>query len=88
MELREKSRVFFQKHWLRIAGLATGVLGGYLYYYYVGCVTGTCPITSNPYRMMLYGAVMGYLLFDLFSKDNRGKSKNKNERNASQEKRD
>ncbi|MDD3909129.1 MAG: DUF6132 family protein [Proteiniphilum sp.] len=31
---------------------------------------GTCPITSNPYRMMLYGAVVGYLLFELFTGDN------------------
>ena len=69
MELKEKSRNFFQKHWLRLTGIAIGMLGGYLYYYYVGCVTGTCPITSNPYRMMLYGALMGYLLFDLFSKE-------------------
>ncbi len=70
MELMSKSKLFFKKHWLRIAGLAIGMLGGYLYYYYVGCVSGTCPITSNPYRMMLYGAVVGYLLFDIFSKDN------------------
>jgi len=60
---------FLIKHWLRITGVATGILAGYLYYYYVGCVSGTCPITSNPYRMMIYGAVMGYLLFDLFSRD-------------------
>lgn len=60
---------FFFKHWLKIAGLATGALGGYLYYYYVGCVSGTCPITSNPYRMMIYGAVLGFLLFDMFSGD-------------------
>ena len=60
---------FLIKYWLRIAGVATGILAGYLYYYYVGCVSGTCPITSNPYRMMIYGAVMGYLLFDLFSRD-------------------
>ena len=60
---------FFLKHWLKIAGLTTGALGGYLYYYYVGCVSGTCPITSNPYRMMIYGAVLGFLLFDMFSGD-------------------
>lgn len=60
---------FFLKHWLKIAGLATGALGRYLYYYYVGCVSGTCPITSNPYRMMIYGAVLGFLLFDMFSGD-------------------
>jgi hypothetical protein len=60
-------KAFLIKHWLKIAGVTVGVLGGYLYYYYVGCVSGTCPITSNPYRMMIYGAVMGYLLFDMFS---------------------
>lgn len=58
---------FFNKHWLKILGALIGVLGGYLYYYHVGCVTGTCPITSNPYRMMLYGALIGYLFFDMFS---------------------
>lgn len=60
-------KAFLIKHWLKIAGVTVGVLGGYLYYYYVGCVSGTCPITSNPYRMMIYGALMGYLLFDMFS---------------------
>jgi len=62
-------KVFLVKHWLKFAGVATGLLGGWLYYYFVGCLSGTCPITSNPYRMMLYGAVIGYLLFDIFSKD-------------------
>ncbi len=65
---------FFLQHWLKIAGLATGILGGYLYYYYVGCVSGTCSISSNPYKMMFFGAIMGYLLFDMFSGD---KSKKK-----------
>ena len=65
---------FLLKHWLRFAGVATGLLGGWLYYYYVGCLSGTCPITSNPYKMMLYGSVMGYLLFDIFSKDATGKN--------------
>lgn len=60
-------KAFLIKHWLKIVGVTVGVLGGYLYYHYVGCVSGTCPITSNPYRMMIYGAVMGYLLFDMFS---------------------
>jgi hypothetical protein len=64
---------FLLKHWLKFAGVATGILGGWLYYFYVGCVSGTCPITSNPYKMMLYGAVMGYLLFDIFSKDTKKK---------------
>lgn len=71
-------RDFFKKHWLRIAGILVGVLGGYLYYHYVGCLSGTCPITSNPYRMMLYGAIVGYLLFDLFSSNKNPKKVSEN----------
>ena len=44
-------KAFFTKHWLKITGLITGAIGGYLYYYFDGCVSGTCPITSNPYKM-------------------------------------
>lgn len=66
-------KAFLIKHWLKIAGVTVGALGGYLYYYYVGCLSGTCPITSNPYRMMIYGALIGYLLFDMFSPKNRPK---------------
>ncbi len=57
---------FLTKHWLKIVGIIVGAIGGYAYYHFVGCVTGTCPITSNPYRMMIYGAIIGYLLFDIF----------------------
>lgn len=64
---------FLKKHWLRIAGILAGIIVGYVYYYYVGCLSGTCPITSNPYRMMIYGAIVGYLLFDLFSNDKKPK---------------
>lgn len=60
---------FLLKHWLKIAGIATGAISGYVYYYYIGCLSGTCPITSNPYRMIIYGALLGFLLFDLFSDD-------------------
>lgn len=35
---------------------------GYAYHRFVGCRTGTCPITANPYISTVYGAVMGYLL--------------------------
>ncbi|HRZ98620.1 MAG TPA: DUF6132 family protein, partial [Paludibacter sp.] len=36
--------------------------------YFVGCQSVTCPITSNPYISIAYGALMGYLLLDLFKK--------------------
>lgn len=32
---------------------------GYMYYYFVGCNSGTCPITSTWYITTLYGAVFG-----------------------------
>ena len=59
---------FLKKNILPIIGLLVGAAGGYLYYYYVGCASGTCPLTSNPYISVLYGALMGFLLFDLFKK--------------------
>jgi hypothetical protein len=51
---------------LLIAGIITGSIGGYLYYHYVGCASGTCPITSRPINSTLYGAVLGGLLFSMF----------------------
>lgn len=59
---------FLLKHWLLIAGAFIGAIGGYLYYAFVGCVSGTCPITSNPYLSIFYGTLMGYLFFGLFQK--------------------
>lgn len=67
-------RNFLKKHWLRIVGVLVGAIAGYAYYHYVGCVSGTCPITSNPYNMIVYGALVGYLLFDLFSSYKRQKN--------------
>ncbi len=55
-------------HWLKIVGMLVGALGGYIYYVKVGCLSGTCPITSDPTNSMLYGALMGFLLFGLFTK--------------------
>ena len=45
-----------------IAGILIGGLLGFAYYKFVGCATGSCPITSSPYSSTLYGAVMGLLV--------------------------
>lgn len=46
--------------------LASFVLGGaaagFLYYRFVGCRTGACPLTGNPFIATFYGAFMGFLL--------------------------
>lgn len=39
--------------------IAMGAVLGYAYYYFIGCNTGACPITSNPYTTTGYGALIG-----------------------------
>lgn len=58
------------KYYYYVIALFTllGVIGGYVYYLRVGCSSGGCMITSNPYLTVIWGGVMGYLLADLFFK--------------------
>ncbi|WP_153800728.1 hypothetical protein [Foetidibacter luteolus] len=55
---------------LYLIGALTGAVAGWLYWKLVGCVTGTCAITSNPYRSTIYFAVMGAVFFGLFKRIN------------------
>ncbi len=57
------------KNKLTIAGVLLGALGGYFYYVFVGCASGTCAITSSPTISTLYGALMGGLLFSMLEKE-------------------
>jgi len=52
-----------------IIGMLVGVVGGYIYYIEIGCKSGSCPITSNPWMTTLWGLLMGYLIGDLFNKE-------------------
>jgi F0F1-type ATP synthase assembly protein I len=42
-----------------IVGIVVGAGIGFAYYKFVGCSSGVCPLTSNPFISTLYGAVMG-----------------------------
>lgn len=53
---------------LSIAGIIIGAILGYIYYIKIGCMSGTCPITSNPFLTTIYGALLGYLVFDMFKR--------------------
>jgi len=71
----------FRVLWIKIKyflPLVMGVLGGYLYYSYVGC-NGSCPIVGNPYVSTAYGGLIGGLItgyrgvFTLLKKQHRNK---------------
>lgn len=63
-----------KKYIWTLSGVAIGALAGYLYYYYVGCASGSCAITSKPLNSTLYGAVMGFLLFSSFKNETKQKT--------------
>ena len=60
----------------RILPVFIGALLGYAYYHFIGCNSGTCPITSNPYISTVYGAVIG-MVFAFPSKKKNEKTENK-----------
>ena len=64
-------KISSHKNTLVLIGVLIGALAGFLYWKFVGCNSGTCPITSNPFISSIYGAVMGGLLFSAFQKDNK-----------------
>lgn len=53
---------------ITLIGVLIGAIAGYLYYRYVGCITGTCVLTSKPLNATLYGSLLGGLLFNSFVK--------------------
>lgn len=57
---------FIVKIRLVLLGVILGALAGYFYWYQVGCMSGTCPITSHWFNSSVYGAILGGLLFDSF----------------------
>lgn len=54
-----------KKYKIKIIFFVLGALGGFLYWKFVGCTSGTCPIKSVWYWSTLWGAAFGYLLGDL-----------------------
>lgn len=51
-----------------IIGAVIGAIGGFLYWYFIGCTTGTCPISSSPVISTIWGALIGGLIASAFKK--------------------
>ncbi len=60
--------MFIRRYISTIIASVVGGAAGYAYYYWIGCASGTCPITSQPINSTLYGAVMGGLMITMFNK--------------------
>lgn len=54
--------------------IITGAVLGFGYWYFIGCNTGACAITSSPVNSSIYGAVMGALLVNSFSGNSKKRS--------------
>jgi hypothetical protein len=54
---------------LYFIGALLGAISGFLYWKFIGCVSGTCAITSNPINSTIYGAIMGALVLSLFKRE-------------------
>lgn len=47
--------------------IPVGALGGYLYYAYIGCASGSCAMASNGFFMTIYGGTLGYFIGGIFT---------------------
>ncbi len=50
-------------------GISLGAVAGFLYWYYIGCTSGSCAITSSPINSSVYGAFLGVVVVNMFKKE-------------------
>ena len=61
-------------YWIPALGLIAGAIGGFLYWKYVGCANGQCPITSSHTYSAIYGGILGVLITNLFTPNKKKES--------------
>ncbi len=69
MKIKMEHVTWLGKNRRTIVGLALGAVGGFLYWRFVGCSSGHCPISSNPFISTAYGGLLGYLFIGMISKE-------------------
>jgi len=55
------------KSWYIILLAILGIAGGFFYWKYVGCNSGSCPITAHWHSSSVVGGVLGYLSGSMIS---------------------
>jgi len=59
---------FLSSYKVLLLGIILGSVAGFAYYYFIGCASGTCLITSRPLNSTLYGGMMGGMISNIFVK--------------------
>ena len=70
-----KMKAWIFKNRLTLIGVVIGALGGFIYWQQVGCLSGTCAITSTWHNSTAYGALMGGLLFSSFKREQKNEQR-------------
>lgn len=60
---------YVHKYKFELISILLGAALGFAYYAKVGCISGSCAITSSPINSSLYGAMLGYLVLGIFKKE-------------------
>ena len=60
----ENVKKYLKEHKLEVRIISTivGAGLGFAYYKFIGCKSGACPITGNPYISTVWGALIGFLI--------------------------
>jgi len=58
---------FIISYWFILLLTLLGILGGFLYWRFIGCNSGSCPITSHWHTSSVVGGIMGYLTGSIIS---------------------
>ena len=69
-----KFKLLTKNNLLTTIGILTGGVAGFLYWRFVGCSSGNCPITSSPVMSSIWVAAIGGLLLSIFRTDNKQKN--------------
>ena len=56
---------FVKKHLIEMIFSVAGAIGGFLYWRFIGCLSGTCFIKSVWYMSTLFGGLLGWVISSL-----------------------